>query len=146
MTKSIVSINESLDLKLTETNKLLVYGSLRKEMDNHDLLDDSNYKETFVLDHCLMLQSHSFSFPFCLYSYDSKNTVVVESYQVSEEQLKYLDLVEGHPKFYHRTLITTNDNQSYWIYLIQPKTLLEYYSNVKFEIISDFVKYSLKKK
>ena len=57
--------------------------------------------------------------------------VVVELFEVSDEVLKDLDYLEGHPNFYIRTPVTTDTGEAVEIYVIARHAALRHYPVVE---------------
>lgn len=93
-----------------------VYGSLRKGMGNHGLLDN---------DESVLLSTEQIP-GFEMYSYgaypfirpaDTEQPITIEVYAVSSSVMQRLDRLEGYPSFYNRKLVQTSKGQA-WIYFI----------------------------
>lgn len=95
--------------------KVFVYGSLRTNgplnrlLENDKLLGESKTKKEFSL--------YSLG-PFPALVNAGDTAVVGEVYEVSQQTLDRLDMAEGHPHFYLRTLITLEDEAEVSAYLI----------------------------
>lgn len=91
--------------------KVFVYGTLRKELGNHYLLQDSVYLGTgSTLDHFVMLESSiGRSIPYVVKLNETNkvlSTIVEgEVYEVDDLTLANLDRLEGHPGWYKREYI-----------------------------------------
>jgi len=91
--------------------KVFVYGTLRKELGNHYLLQDSVYLGTgSTLDHFVMLESslgHSIPYVVKLNKTNKILSTIVEGevYEVDDLTLANLDRLEGHPGWYKREYI-----------------------------------------
>ena len=80
---------------------LFVYGSLKKGGGNHGYLKDSKFVQHYKLkNHALVDLGHGFP-----YLIQEKNSFVYgEIYEVSEDTLEKIDLLEGVPYLYKRML------------------------------------------
>ncbi len=103
--------------------KVAVYGSLKKGYGNHEWCLS---KATFLGEAETLPQYSLFS----LGSYPGvikggKTAVSLELYDVTEEELHGLDLLEGHPSYYKREVIDTSEGEA-WIYLLPQEEYNEY--------------------
>lgn len=92
-----------------------VYGSLRRGMGNHRLLERAQYEGT-----CFVSGFEMYSlggFPFIRPDNDKDKKVFAELYKVSDNEFARLDMLEGYPHFYNRKQIQTPDGAA-WIYFI----------------------------
>lgn len=92
-----------------------VYGSLRKGMGNHGLLDrnDAQLLSTEVISGFEMYSLGGF--PYIKPA--SEGDITIEVYAVPITAMKALDMLEGYPSFYNRKLVDTTKGQA-WIYYI----------------------------
>ena len=80
---------------------LFVYGTLKKGGGNHHFLESSKFIQHYKLKgHALVDLGHGF--PYMIQDKDS--SVYGEIYEVSEETLERIDLLEGVPYLYRRML------------------------------------------
>lgn len=97
--------------------KIGVYGSLRRGMGNHSLLE--RYNATFIcemlVNGIIIYSKPNAGFPYaCKY----KNGVaIIEVYEVSHQCLAALDSLEGHPDWYTRTPVTELNGKNVEVYL-----------------------------
>lgn len=99
-----------------------VYGSLRKGMGNHRLLDnnDSVHLSTERISGFEMYQYGGSYFPFIRHG---DGEITIEVYAVSSMVMRRLDMLEGYDEnnkyggFYNRELVQTSKGQAY-IYFI----------------------------
>jgi len=93
------------------SNYVFVYGSLKKGFYNHDLIGDptnSFITEGKTLDKYIMISMGSFPaifknpYPMSERTAKYENRISGEVYQVSDETLQRLDMLEGVPSFYKR--------------------------------------------
>ena len=98
---------------------VFVYGSLKRDLYNHPLLDGSY----FIAD-ATTVEKYGMkdlgSFPGV--DKDANiSTIKGELYEVNEEVLASLDQLEGHPNFYKREMITVNVGEATfpaWCYFL----------------------------
>ena len=135
---------------------LFVYGSLRKGFPNHYLVEDSPYIGEFTtVEKYLMVGTKSKSFPYILYEKyaiaDQATKIIGEVYDISEDTLKKIDQLEGHPDTYLRLRVCiTNGNDFIFssIYILENIDIIEeIYKNIgdRFGIVvsGDWKKYCL---
>lgn len=96
-------------------NKIFVYGSLRKHGGLHGAVKNTNYLGKFNTRPEYNLYSLG-AFPALVKN--GKTSIVGELYEVNEEVLRTLDMIEGHPDFYCRTPITLDNGESCEVYLL----------------------------
>jgi len=96
--------------------RVAVYGTLRHGEGNHMLLQNSRYLGTARVSGYRM---HDFGpFPVVVETGEGEDEIVVEVYEVTEEVLGHLDLLEGHPRFYKREKARSLPiGERAWIYL-----------------------------
>lgn len=97
---------------MTQNFKIFVYGSLKKGFHNHDLLNGAKFLGHYVTrnDYYVMTgKGHGFPFVYKMPNHWQAGYISGELYEVSAEQLEDLDILEGHPLFYKRTLISLQD-------------------------------------
>ena len=100
--------------------RVFVYGSLKNGHSNHGLLHGKR-----------MVCRDSVEGPFTMYSLGyfpgvvdngedaPLRTIYGEVYEVDDAGLASLDLLEGHPTFYMREKVTTNNGLRVWMYFLQ---------------------------
>ena len=107
--------------------KVFVYGTLRKELGNHYLLQDSVFLGTgLTIDHYAMFESslgHSIPFVTKLNPTIKDFGVCIEGelYEVDDLTLANLDRLEGHPGWYKReyvTIVSGNDTIQAMMYMM----------------------------
>ena len=91
-----------------------VYGSLRKGLGNHYLLEDATYLGTTTTQGFTMYSLGGF--PYIKPSSNSSD-IIIEVYKVTPEEFTRLDRLEGYPRFYDRKEIKTEFGTA-WIYFI----------------------------
>lgn len=93
-----------------------VYGTLRKDFPNNDLLEYSEYLGEDIFDGFLMFDLGFFP-GVIRYGNDS---IVVEIYDVSKDTLSELDFLEGKDRLYKRELIDTSYGPAYIYTIMNP--------------------------
>ncbi len=109
---------------LPRKNFVFVYGSLRKGLHNHGLLDTCGSEfvdQAKTIDSTFTMTAYSSSFPAV---YDGgTERIFGELYEVSDECVMHLDGLEGHPNWYKREerKFDTKENgiMTAWIYVMQ---------------------------
>jgi gamma-glutamylcyclotransferase (GGCT)/AIG2-like uncharacterized protein YtfP len=85
------------------TEKVFVYGTLKRGHGNHILLKNSKFLGVSkTRDKYIMYRS---GIPFVSKSH-STTSIMGELYEVDELSLNYLDLLEGHPSWYKREMVS----------------------------------------
>lgn len=98
---------------------VMVYGSLRKGLHNHYLLEGSESVGTEVITSGYRMVSLG-GFPALLRATADRETpIVTEVYKVTPQTLLILDSLEGHPDWYKREKIVT-EHGSAWVYVMPP--------------------------
>lgn len=98
--------------------KVAVYGTLRNNGSNHRLLAGAELLATTKTAKNYDMFSLG-AFPYIdLSKGDSKSQITVEVYEVSEEGLGTLDMLEGYPRFYSRSEVELENGMTAWIYHI----------------------------
>ena len=107
--------------------KVFVYGTLRKELGNHYLLQDSVYLGTGVTaQQYLMLESSvGHSIPYVVKPNEATKNHVSniegQLYEVDDLTLAHLDRLEGHPGWYKREyvdVVVDNDTIKAMMYMM----------------------------
>lgn len=102
---------------MNDTFKVAVYGTLKKGYGNHRLLVTAQPIGVGTVEG---FRLYSSGIPFLVEDKSSEYDVHVECYEVNVQQLRSLDLLEGHPDFYERKLVDvrtdTGEMQTMWIY------------------------------
>lgn len=97
--------------------RVAVYGSLRKDLHNHYLLNDAEFLGADVVPQGYRMVSLG-GFPAVLEATDALMTpITVEVYRVTEGQLNVLDCLEGHPDWYKRRKVLTRYKNA-WMYVM----------------------------
>jgi gamma-glutamylcyclotransferase (GGCT)/AIG2-like uncharacterized protein YtfP len=96
-------------------NKVFVYGTLKSGFGNHRLMES---RSTFITkDQIKGLMVSLGGFPGVVHADD--RCVKGEVYEVTDDCLKDLDRLEGHPRFYKRTKVTTQNGLEVETYIYQ---------------------------
>jgi gamma-glutamylaminecyclotransferase len=98
-----------------EQHLVFVYGTLRAEEVNHDLLVLARFVAEARTEPCFDLFDLG-AFPAM--SAGGETAVLGEVYAVDEVTLVRLDRLEGHPSFYQRTQIRLESGQAVQTYLM----------------------------
>lgn len=87
----------------TKSKNLFVYGTLQHGQSRHHVLEGLKYDKATLLKH-KKISPPSLGFPFIVFKEDSivKGEVY---YDISEDLLKELDLIEGEGFLYHRIVV-----------------------------------------
>ncbi len=85
-------------------HKLFVYGSLKKGFGNHGKLNKTPLFEG-ILKGFILLTSHNF-YPAIT---EGLGMVEGEVYEITDEQLRIIDILESHPTYYQRRTVTVLD-------------------------------------
>jgi gamma-glutamylaminecyclotransferase len=94
---------------------VFVYGTLRQDEVNHDLLAQARFVAEGRTEPCFELFDLG-AFPAM--SAGGETAVLGEVYAVDEATLARLDRLEGHPSFYQRTQIRLEGGQKVKTYLM----------------------------
>ena len=97
------------------TKLVFVYGSLKKDFYNHELLSSSEYISTHITDKKFTLVDLG-AFPAVLNVGDT--AIDGEIYRVNSNTFMELDKLEGYPRYYDRILISTDVGDA-WMYILQ---------------------------
>jgi gamma-glutamylcyclotransferase (GGCT)/AIG2-like uncharacterized protein YtfP len=116
-------------------NYIFVYGSLRKNMINHGVLDAlyASYIGIYkTVNNYYMIGLKSKAYPYILEESVNNdlviNPVYGEVYTISDEGLEYLDRLEGHPNNYIRENIDVINNISSlntYMYILKNKEMID---------------------
>jgi gamma-glutamylaminecyclotransferase len=102
-------------MSLRPEHLVFVYGTLRQEEVNHDLLVRARFVAEARTEPCFELFDLG---PFPAMSADGETAVCGEVYAVDDATLARLDHLEGHPRFYQRTRIRLDGGQEVQTYLM----------------------------
>ena len=104
--------------------RVAVYGSLRKGLRNHTLLEQATYIGDSEVQGFKMYSMGGF--PFCTEVQATASDIVqVEVYEVDQLQFRSLDRLEGYPSFYNRKLVVTSYGLA-WMYYINDNDVERY--------------------
>ncbi len=97
-----------------------VYGSLRKGLGNHRVIQGSKQQDDGVLPKGFRMRSLG-GFPAIFKTDEEHETPIkVEVYEVADKpQAQRLDSLEGYPMFYNREVVTLEDGRQGWVYFIE---------------------------
>jgi len=106
---------------------VFVYGTLRKSRGNHQLLEGAQFIGVGATKNkCAMYLVGGF--PYAI-STEERYPIIGELYGVTDEILKKLDQLEGHPCYYARCeteVVVNGEDYIAWMYFRDPKgTLLQ---------------------
>lgn len=102
-------------LEVPGTDKLCVYGTLKRDYSAHRLLGASVFEgTTFILGYEMISLG---GFPGAFKSSDLQQAVYVEVYNVDKTAFLTLDRYEGHPTFFKRELVKTVYGDA-WMYIL----------------------------
>ncbi len=103
--------------------KVGVYGTLKQNEGNHSLLSECSY-----LGHARVpgFRLYARGIPYAVEDKTNKDyDLFVEIYQChTDEQLRRLDMLEGHPRFYERKPFRIGGFKEVWIYTYPKDGLL----------------------
>ena len=100
----------------TAKGLVAVYGSLRKGLHNHVLLEQAEFLGTGTVAGFKMYSMGGF--PFITHDDATQDdTIQIEVYSVTPREMLSLDQLEGYPSFYNRELVDTPYGKA-WIYYI----------------------------
>lgn len=107
-------------MKLIPNGDLVaVYGSLRKDMGNHRIIENAPRQDDGVIRDRFRMVSLG-GFPGLLKSANENTDIVVEVYEVTNEaQAQSLDYLEGYPSFYNREVVELADGRECWVYFLE---------------------------
>lgn len=91
-----------------------VYGSLRKGLHNHSLLENAKLLSTETTGNFRMYSMGGFPY---IRPVESPYDITIEVYSVDDHEFANLDRLEGYPSFYDRKQIPTTQGNA-WIYFI----------------------------
>jgi gamma-glutamylcyclotransferase (GGCT)/AIG2-like uncharacterized protein YtfP len=96
-----------------------VYGSLRKGLGLHHAISHEESLGTVRVQGLSLRTRGSFTgYPYSVLTGNPEDEAVVELYKVTPETLRNLDMIEGHPSHYCRTLVRSDD-VCFWVYQIE---------------------------
>lgn len=86
--------------------KIAVYGSLRKGLGNHRLIEDSTQLSTEEVEIPYKMISLG-GFPGLIPS-DTLNKIKIELYEVTDHTYRRVEMLEGYPSFYQKNIIKSS--------------------------------------
>tara|TARA_R100000353_G_scaffold174044_1_gene141255 strand:+ start:190 stop:621 length:432 start_codon:yes stop_codon:yes gene_type:complete len=96
-------------MKTKNKHLVFVYGTLREGFNNHYLLTTSKWIDYGITDKKYYMSE--LGIPFVVEKPDLTK-IKGELYEVSDDTLEILDLLEGHPNFYKRKKVNIKSNFS----------------------------------
>ena len=116
---------------MSENQYVFVYGTLKRGEGNHRVMEraDGKFLDEVTADAPLVMWSLG-GFPAVAFSDKGNKPVTGELYEVAEDNMWPLDVLEGYPDFYNRTQIsvTLSDGGTFddvWVYHLEPKDIKE---------------------
>jgi gamma-glutamylaminecyclotransferase len=110
------------DRKMNKEDRIyvMVYGSLKKDFHNHDLIKDSTFiSETLTKDKYYMYSMGGFP---AVTEERKSNKIQGEIYEIDLEHLSGIDCLEGNGSFYQRKEIKVDGfDIPVWMYFIMDK-------------------------
>ena len=94
---------------------VFVYGSLKRGEGNHWLLREDYYVRKAITRREFDLYDLG-GFPAAVAG--GNNAIVGEIYDISNKTLINLDILESHPDFYKREIVTLQDGEQVYMYLL----------------------------
>ena len=114
---------------------IFVYGSLRKGMINHNLLNNMDAKyigDYKTIENYYMIGLKSKSYPYVIEENINndliKSPIYGEVYTISNEDILYLDGLEGHPYNYIRekiNVISETNSINAYMYILRNEEMLD---------------------
>ena len=98
---------------------VLVYGSLREGGALNTNMMGANFLGTAWVPG-RMVSASSFYPAVVVEGIDPNEQVLVEAYEINDNHLYLLDQIEGHPSFYHRIPVNTEEFGEAWMYVWHP--------------------------
>lgn len=105
------------DKTKTSGPRVFVYGTLKTGHGNHGALKNAEFLGRFKLPGNYVMLDIGYYPGVVEFPQGPKGQVVGEVYQVDEETLGTLDLIEGHPRYYERKKIDTPWKKA-WCYFL----------------------------
>lgn len=94
---------------------VFVYGTLKKGLHNHRLLQEAEFVGTGEAPG-VVYKTKTHGYPFAKPSDDVDCWIKGEVYRVTDDDLRRLDSLEGHPRFYERSLVVLRSGEVAGIY------------------------------
>ncbi len=108
--------------KTKEGIRVFVYGTLKRQHGNHRLLESTNVRDTMYLGRCRIFGQYRMidlgNFPAIQHTTGiDKRPIYGEVYQISQNTLDALDMLEGNGSFYTREKVFTAFKNA-WAYFL----------------------------
>jgi len=115
-------IEANFGLQSTVMTKVFVYGSLKRGFGNHSLLEHAKYLGNTETVNCAYKMHPLFgSFPAVTACTNDGYSIIGELYEVDEQTLQSLDMLEGNGSMYTRYLTQVYDGPQVveaWMYMM----------------------------
>lgn len=98
--------------------KIAVYGSLKKGMHNHSLLENDGAQFLGVEDLTVPFKMIPYSSFPALIPNAQNTTVQMEIYDVNDSVYHFVEILEGYPHFYDKATTTLSNGDSVEFYII----------------------------
>lgn len=106
-------------------HRVFVYGSLKREYHNNRFLIESRFiGERLTQDETFVMRSLG-GFPGVLKSFNGSECAAIkgELYEVDDDTLTRLDMLESNGRFYKRELVRLRDeSEPAWIYILMSRS------------------------
>ena len=97
-----------------------VYGTLKKGKGLHKVMENCEFKgDDYIFGSLYHFENGNYP----IFVNEGNDRIKIEIYEVDDEKLKVLDKIEGHPKIYERTKITTENNKEIEVYTMSKEKL-----------------------
>lgn len=110
---------------MKEHHFVFVYGTLKRKGGLHHVLSTSEFVREARLRGAWRLVDLG-AFPGLVEIPRENNEIHGEVYKISPEILARLDGIEGHPRFYERKIVTTEDDEEVWAYTLPTEEYMHY--------------------
>lgn len=116
-------------------HKIFVYGSLKRGFGNHRILENSMFVgSTETVQHNFCMHPLHGSFPAVTIGPDDSYAIMGELYEVDNQTLNHIDMLESNGSLYTRQLVTVYNGTEIveaWIYLMPENNKLVAASTVQ---------------
>lgn len=112
--------------------KVFVYGSLKRGLYNHPLLEKATFVSSFTIpkeENLGMLNLGAFPGVIRMPQKNTGYPIHGEIYDINEYDettLKNLDFLEGHPNFYERKTMKFSKDENMYIYILPQQYLTKF--------------------
>lgn len=135
-------MNEENKKPYNKTHRVFVYGTLKKGLGNHNFLKNSTFIGEDRTQENLFEMRAMGSIPFVVQTNNLSFSISGELYEVTNQVLRELDILEGNGMFYTRKLVWLENNyeEQAWMYIGDdnfPKVPLAGYDNIDLKDIKD---------